>query len=169
MERVNWTDELIERMRELAVSGLSYHAIADELGISKNAVIGKCHRLNIASQHVFKPGGERKGQRKRAPQVRRPQTPLPPLPLRVPIRDAPKPIIAAPQKAVAAAFLARKSEPCCWPIGNPGTSGFRYCDEPSIGGKPYCLTHYSIAYVSAPAREAPSGEGFGRLQRIFGG
>lgn len=125
MERIDWTDELIERMRELAVSGLSYHAIAAELGISKNAVIGKCHRLGIASTHVFKPGGERKGQRKRAPQVRRPRAPLPPLPLLVPIRDAPKPVITTPQKPAATAFLARKSEPCCWPIGTPGTREFR--------------------------------------------
>ena len=169
MERIDWTDELIERMRELAVSGLSYHAIAAELGISKNAVIGKCHRLNIVSQHVFKPGGERKGQRRGVLQIRRPRTPLPPLPLLVPVHDAPKPVIAAPQKTAPTPFLARKSEPCCWPIGTPRTPEFRYCDEPSIGDKPYCLAHYSIAYVSAPAREAPSGGGFGRLTRVFGG
>jgi len=37
-------------------------------------------------------------------------------------------------------------EPCTWPIGTPRTRSFRYCDAPSIYGKPYCPEHAAAAY-----------------------
>lgn len=36
---------------------------------------------------------------------------------------------------------------CCWPIGEPGTREFRFCDGVSQPGKPYCHSHCLIAYV----------------------
>jgi GcrA cell cycle regulator len=36
---------------------------------------------------------------------------------------------------------------CCWPIGEPGTSSFRFCDASSVPGKPYCEEHAELAYV----------------------
>jgi GcrA cell cycle regulator len=42
--------------------------------------------------------------------------------------------------------------PCCWPIGEPGTPGFRFCEVPSPLGSPYCPEHRQAAYVPHPAR-----------------
>jgi len=36
---------------------------------------------------------------------------------------------------------------CCWPLGEPGTRSFRFCDDPSEPGKPYCSDHVKLAYV----------------------
>jgi GcrA cell cycle regulator len=36
---------------------------------------------------------------------------------------------------------------CCWPIGEPGSRGFRFCDAESLPGKPYCSDHAAVAYV----------------------
>lgn len=36
---------------------------------------------------------------------------------------------------------------CQWPVGEPGTRGFRFCGEPAEEGKPYCLSHCRIAFV----------------------
>jgi GcrA cell cycle regulator len=36
---------------------------------------------------------------------------------------------------------------CCWPIGEPGTRSFRFCDDESLPGKPYCGPHAALAYV----------------------
>jgi GcrA cell cycle regulator len=41
-------------------------------------------------------------------------------------------------------------EPCCFPIGEPGTKGFRYCDDPSEPGRPYCAAHMKVAYIRTP-------------------
>lgn len=35
---------------------------------------------------------------------------------------------------------------CAWPMGHPKTPTFRYCDEPSEAGKPYCGAHGAVAY-----------------------
>jgi GcrA cell cycle regulator len=41
---------------------------------------------------------------------------------------------------------------CCWPIGEPGTSGFRFCTSEAASGKPYCQEHAAVAYVKARDR-----------------
>ena len=38
-------------------------------------------------------------------------------------------------------------KPCCWPIGHPGTFGFRFCEAAALIGKPYCPEHAELAYV----------------------
>jgi GcrA cell cycle regulator len=38
---------------------------------------------------------------------------------------------------------------CCWPIGEPGTAGFRFCTAVALAGKPYCEEHAALAYVRA--------------------
>lgn len=35
---------------------------------------------------------------------------------------------------------------CQWPIGNPGESGFRFCDQTADPGRPYCPNHCNMAY-----------------------
>ena len=41
---------------------------------------------------------------------------------------------------------------CCWPIGDPGTKDFRFCDAASVPGKPYCAEHAQVAYVKVRDR-----------------
>jgi GcrA cell cycle regulator len=41
---------------------------------------------------------------------------------------------------------------CCWPIGEPGTASFRFCDAHAVSGKPYCDAHAQIAYVKVRDR-----------------
>ncbi len=48
---MSWTDERIDRLRELWSQGITASQIADELGgVSRNAVIGKAHRLGLQSR-----------------------------------------------------------------------------------------------------------------------
>jgi hypothetical protein len=35
---------------------------------------------------------------------------------------------------------------CCWPIGDPGASGFNFCGRPAVGGEPYCAAHRAAAH-----------------------
>ena len=50
---MSWTDERIETLRKMWDSGLTATQIAEELGgVSRNAVIGKAHRLGLASRQI---------------------------------------------------------------------------------------------------------------------
>jgi len=56
---------------------------------------------------------------------------------------------AVPVAAPRPAPLRLGNATCCWPIGEPGTPGFRFCGAPAIAGKPYCEEHAAVAYVRA--------------------
>jgi GcrA cell cycle regulator len=155
---MEWSDEIIERLRALWAEGLSTAEIGRRMGISKNAVVGKAHRLNLpARPSPIRRGGE--GGRSR-PVVRRVVGPtLPPLatatlpPVTQAPAPAPRPAIAvtkpapALRPAASPASRAARFNPCCWPLGEPGTAAFRFCDEASLTGKPYCAEHAQLAYV----------------------
>jgi GcrA cell cycle regulator len=63
-------------------------------------------------------------------------------------QPAPRPVMHT------APIQARRSAPsCCWPIGEPGTKAFRFCDDTSVPGKPYCDEHARLAYVKIRDRK----------------
>jgi hypothetical protein len=43
-------------------------------------------------------------------------------------------------------------QPCCWPIGEPGSASFHFCGGTASAGKPYCADHCAVAFVPAPQR-----------------
>jgi GcrA cell cycle regulator len=120
-------------------------AIGRKMGISKNAVIGKVKRLGLQSRpSPILPRGSG-------------VAPKPPRPLWQPKHTLPaltvEPVVEPPPPPPPV------QEPCCWPIGEPGTRTFRYCDEPSrVGRCSYCEDHAKIAYQPKPARKRPGGE-----------
>ncbi len=150
---MDWNEEIIARLRALWAEGHSTAEIGRRMGISKNAVVGKAHRLQLTAR----PSPIRRGDeapRRPAP-ARRPappsmpsEPPRPPSAVQVEERPAPPPLRAV----VPSTRSAARSTPCCWPIGEPGSPDFRFCDEPAIAGKPYCEAHAQLAYVKARDR-----------------
>jgi len=67
---------------------------------------------------------------------------------------APKPISVPPPVRVAppAPRPYGRIVTCCWPLGEPGTRSFRFCDDASEPGKPYCADHAKLAYVKVRDR-----------------
>ncbi len=162
---MEWSEETIVRLRALWSEGLSTAEIGRRLGVSKNAVVGKAHRLVLPARPspIKREGG---GSRSR-PSVRRiagptlpplpsaAARPMPPLPARTESRPAPRPAFAAPSPAARVPPVARpyaRIVACCWPIGEPGTKSFRFCDAGSVPGKPYCAEHAQLAYVKVRDR-----------------
>ena len=150
---MDWTEETIARLRALWAEGHSTAEIGRRMGISKNAVVGKAHRLQLTAR----PSPIRRGDeapRRPAPARRPAPTPAaaePPqgrLAERLEERPASPPLRAVVQPTRSAA----RSMPCCWPIGEPGNPDFRFCDEPAIAGKPYCDAHAQLAYVKVRDR-----------------
>jgi len=165
---MEWAEETIVRLRALWDEGLSTAEIGRRLGVSKNAVVGKAHRLDLpARPSPIRRDGNGGAPRRTAP--RRVAGPtLPPLSSTVPLSAsgggtailssitglAPKPIPAPPPARVAppAPRPYGRIVTCCWPLGEPGTRTFRFCDEASEPGKPYCSDHARLAYVKVRDR-----------------
>jgi GcrA cell cycle regulator len=174
-----WSEETILQLRELWAQGHSTAEIGRRLGVSKNAIVGKAHRLELAARPspIRRDGPARCHDRPEAPlRTEGPTLPplasaaLPPSPAVAnvhSIRPAPTQTpatlssvdrraltpptqTASPVRAVPASPPVQHRRPapsCCWPIGEPGKKDFRFCDDVSIPGKPYCEEHARLAYV----------------------
>jgi GcrA cell cycle regulator len=148
---MDWTEETIAHLRALWAEGHSTAEIGRRMAISKNAVVGKAHRLQLTAR----PSPIRRGGapvRRSAP---RPPAPVLPAPEAAPVTVAP--LVEHPQPAALRAVAAPvrsagRTMPCCWPIGEPGSPSFRFCDEPAMSGKPYCEAHAQLAYVKVRDR-----------------
>ena len=181
---MEWNEDVIGRLRELWTEGHSTAEIGRRLGVSKNAIVGKAHRLDLPARPspIRRAGSEPAGERR--PALRRVEGPtLPPLastggaavaivvtaspsvaiaPVAVAVAPPPPvlPKIAPPRLVPVAPPRPQASAPrpygrivtCCWPIGEPGTKTFRFCDDRSEPGKPYCEDHAKLAYVKVRDR-----------------
>ena len=147
---MGWTDERVELLKKLWLEGLSASQIAKQLGgVTRNAVIGKVHRLGLSGRAT-------------PSQPSRPsfKTPRPPRPIThsTPRRLEPRPQpMAAPvyfvEEAGSATVLTLGAHMCKWPIGDPATDSFTFCGRRSDGDGPYCVNHARIAYQPQQPRK----------------
>jgi GcrA cell cycle regulator len=153
---MSWTDERVELLKKLWSDGLSASQIASQLGgVTRNAVIGKVHRLSLSGR--AKPASST--PRPRKVRTAAPHRPAPrhfvqgntalkthahPAPRRlpslVPIEDIVVPI------SLNVSLLALTDQMCKWPVGDPGAENFHFCGHKSWNGQPYCEYHSRIAY-----------------------
>ncbi len=143
---MGWTDERVVTLKKLWLEGLSASQIAKQLGgVTRNAVIGKVHRLGLSgratpsqpTRPVFKP------QR-----IARPAPPAP-QPVRRPIVAAPSPPetpVKRVEESGSATVLTLGAHMCKWPIGDPSSEGFSFCGRRTGEDGPYCGEHARVAY-----------------------
>ena len=121
-----WTDERLEKLKELWTQGLSISQIGEALGVSRNAIAGKAHRMGLP----------KRPSPISWPKVEKPKVVMPEvtenLPLRLELRQ-----------------LEWSRSKCCWPTGDPKKNGFSFCGDAIVPGKPYCLTHCQEAYTTS--------------------
>jgi GcrA cell cycle regulator len=157
----------IAQLRALWAEGHTTTEIGRRMGVSKNAIVGKAHRLDLPAR----PSPIRRGGVGKPPVARRQRGPTLPALTSYPQRSSTLyqlPAVAvdvrqAQQAAAQSAPLVREAvpvlttirgnKPCCWPIGEPGTRAFRFCDAPNEAGKPYCPHHCGIAYQRKDQRQ----------------
>jgi GcrA cell cycle regulator len=151
-----WTDERVELLQKLWGQGYSASQIANQLqGVTRNAVIGKIHRLGKRSQakaaRVRTRGFGAPVARRRpvlssaAPEARR-ATP-PDWAFRPHQRAT---IHEEPGLAICTTLAAHM---CRWPIGDPDTAGFTFCGRTSDNGRSYCEGHSRLAYKRGAGSE----------------
>jgi GcrA cell cycle regulator len=152
---MDWSAEAIELLRALWAEGHSTAEIGRRMAISKNAVVGKAHRLHLPARpspiQRERAEAEAEGESTERP-VAAP-TPRAPAPrVAAPAAAVPVQVLRSPPPTVVRPFQRASARSCCWPIGEPGTPEFRFCAGEAAGGKPYCAEHAAIAYVKARDR-----------------
>lgn len=141
-----WTEERVERLRNCINAGLTCSQIAGEIGMSRNAVIGKIHRLGLSQGRPAAAPA-----RLRPPRVRRPRRTQREL-LRVVFAQMPtlaKQATVEPdpiENAQHRSLVELGQHMCRWPINDPGNADFRFCGNDSIAGFSYCAAHARMAY-----------------------
>ena len=142
---MTWTEERVAELARLWESGHSASAIGRILGVSKNAVVGKAHRMRLASRPSPIRQERRAPVRRRLPILTKPvDKSLPPVPVPE-VEPLPEP---APVRA-----KDHKGAKCLWPIGDPRSTDFHFCNAPAMEGKPYCSEHCARAYIARPLRD----------------
>ena len=164
---MNWTDERVELLKKLWAEGLSASQIATQLGgVSRNAVIGKVHRLKLSgrgrtSSSTPRPkktastSGSRPSPRTQRPvttsggatalQARFDAEPD----AQAQIRPQENVVIPIPLKLKLVELGERT---CKWPIGDPLAEDFAFCGNDVGECGPYCTYHSRLAYQPANER-----------------
>ncbi|MFN4023401.1 MAG: GcrA family cell cycle regulator [Hyphomonas sp.] len=178
---MSWTDERVTVLKKLWAEGHSASQIAKQLGgVTRNAVIGKVHRLGLSGRATpSRPV-------KRPPRLARPKPRFvtepvaaaapaasPPLPG---VTAAPAPperghaLTALPPLPMAdgapATILTLRDSMCKWPIGDPADPKFAFCGRKADCG-PYCAEHAAVAFQPARKREGRKTE-YDYVRRIAG-
>jgi GcrA cell cycle regulator len=157
---MTWTDERVETLKKLWTDGLSASQIAAELGgITRNAVIGKVHRLGLSGR-AKSPSSAAPRPRKARPhahmlRVSRPQargnTALAQA-FEFDVEPEPELIDNVIPLGQRRTLLELNEDTCRWPIGDPGNADFFFCGGPAITSLPYCAHHSRVAYQPANVR-----------------
>lgn len=159
---MGWTDERVELLKRLWADGLSASQIAAELGgVTRNAVIGKVHRLSLSGR--AKQSGTPRPHRPRAP--RQPRAPRPmtigntalkvqraPAPRRLPVLE--DVVVPIPLKKT---IVELNEHTCRWPLGDPTEESFSFCGHEPRENGPYCEYHSRVAYQPQVERRRAAG------------
>ena len=145
---MSWTEEKVQKLRELWSKGHTASQIAEMLGdTTRNAVIGKAHRLNLEARAPSKQSSLPRSRENR--QI---------------IKRSPAPMS---RKAKFQSILLDKNfEPenpksleeltdqtCKWPIGHPNEEKFYFCGRKPEGEFPYCKLHILYAFQPKGTKE----------------
>jgi len=137
-----WTSERIELLKGHFAAGLSCREIANEIGVSRNAVIGKLARLQLTRDK--KPAPRRDETRKSKPRS------VPRLQYRMLKKlfaeAAPAELDQAVESEQRCSLFELSEARCRWPINSPGEADFCFCGNQPLEGLPYCAGHSRLAY-----------------------
>lgn len=151
-----WTSEMIDKLRQMWKQGLTTSEIAKKIGVSKNSIVGKVHRLNLtarpspikkkedlaleqpAQKNVEKAAKHTKSVKKVKIE---------------PVEISPTVVMPTPvEKEGCIPLTELDNHTCRWPIGDPRDEGFCFCGKKVRSGQTYCEEHAAIAYVK-PTRK----------------
>ena len=139
---MSWNQQKVEDLKKLWNEGVATSRIGEQLGFTKNAVIGKAFRLGLERRQNSRKKTAHSQSVSSVTMYRE--------------SSAPSHSQITPKREVTRRrekFSFKKSivgtgsfKSCQWPIGDPLEEGFHYCGGQNIPTKPYCIEHYKKAY-----------------------
>lgn len=152
-----WTEKMVEDLKIMWKQGLTTGEIGKRLGVSKNSIVGKVHRLQLdarpspikkkdeqpAAENVSRPAAEpapEKTKEKKADKKDLPHseaTGIQPAPVRA----------AAPKTVGTVQLTDLDNHTCRWPLGDPKDENFHFCGKKVKIGQTYCEEHAALAYI----------------------
>jgi GcrA cell cycle regulator len=159
--QATWTTERIQQLKLHFEAGLTCREIAAELGVSRNAVIGKISRLALVrdnggdTRRVMHANGNSNGGSRQLATTARPVPRLRRRILRA-VQNEPQPPVAIEEISSSTehscTLFELSKERCRWPISTPGAEDFCFCGSKPVDGLPYCAGHSRMAYRVASSR-----------------
>tara|TARA_B100001123_G_C15244845_1_gene1000492 strand:- start:135 stop:614 length:480 start_codon:yes stop_codon:yes gene_type:complete len=145
-----WDDNNVSRLKDLWDQGLPTAQIGKLLGFTKNAVVGKAHRIGLERR----PSPIRRTAVK--PDRKKARSPvMPKLNFEKKISDnVVQPSVSIFQPVVKNPFTSDIKRGCEWPEGHPDEIEFHFCGKERFEDKPYCLEHCAVAYVIPEKEES---------------
>ena len=146
-----WDDNNVSKLRELWDQGLPTAQIGKLLGFTKNAVVGKAHRIGLERR----PSPIRRTAVK--PDRKKARSPIiPKLNFEVKKDEVKENPVHQQtfQPLVKNLFNKSVKRGCEWPEGHPDESDFKFCGKERFEDKPYCIDHCAVAYVIPEKEES---------------
>mgnify|MGYP000032084559 FL=1 len=146
-----WDDNNVSKLRELWDQGLPTAQIGKLLGFTKNAVVGKAHRIGLERR----PSPIRRTAVK--PDRKKARSPImPKLNFEVKKDEVKENPVHQQtfQPLVKNLFTKSVKRGCEWPEGHPDESDFKFCGKERFEDKPYCIDHCAVAYVIPEKEES---------------
>ncbi len=139
-----WDDNNVTKLRELWDQGLPTAQIGKLLGFTKNAVVGKAHRIGLERR----PSPIRRTSVK--PDRKKARSPVMP---KLNFEKSNNETFSTQkennsfQPVVKNLINSSPKRACEWPMGHPDEIDFHFCGEERYEDKPYCAKHCAVAYV----------------------
>ena len=158
-----WTEDRVELLKKLWSEGYSASQIAAEMGgVTRNAVIGKVHRLGLSGRGKTNSTSAQRPRKPRLPESTSTPTvrgntalapKIAPGPVIQPLPELNRDDDVVVPLAERVTIMELRESMCRFPLGDPTSSDFRFCGAQAINGLPYCTHHAQIAYIPTAERK----------------
>ena len=122
-----WDDTKLKELEDLWKQGHPISKIGEILGVSRNSVAGKAHRMGLPKRTSPISSSKKENLSNKNNIEKNDKN----IPLKIKLRG-----------------VQWSRTKCCWPEGDPKLNDFKFCGKDIFPGRPYCDKHSLLAYTN---------------------